>query len=244
MMKQIWNLGAMALVAATIVVGCSDSIVDSASTDAVATYDAYDATVLNETIMATYGEVPSTNEELMDSTRVDTTFCSGDSLRGDDHGGRGPGGRGPGGRGGHGGERGHGHDGGIGNIAPLGIRNYRAAASQLGLTAQQDSLFRQYLADLRSCAGDAAAAYRTAREAAFAPYKTNIDSIRAAVKAGTMTRDEAKVQLDSIRAQFEAVIAPLNEQLRAAVAACRSSFESSVESMLTEAQLQLWLTLK
>ena len=238
-MTQTWKLGVMALFAATIVVGCSDSIVDTANSDAAAKYDAYDATVLNETLMATYGEVPSNEQELMDSTRTDSTMCSGDSLRGGEAGGRGHGRHG-----GHRGGREHGRDGNIGNIAPLGIRNYRAAAAQLGLSATQDSLFRGYLADLRTCAEGAATAYRTAREAAFAPYKTTIDSIRAAVKAGTMTREEAKAQLDSIRTAFEAVVAPLNEQLRTEVAACRATFEAAVEAMLTAEQLQRWLTLK
>lgn len=254
MMKQIRNLGVMAIFAATMVVGCSDSVVDSASSgNTVATYDAYDATSLNETQMTTYSEVPSDAQELLDSNRVDTLWCSRDSLRGGEPGDdRGRGGRGgPGGRhdgrddhGRDGGVDDHGRDGGIGNIAPLGIRNYRSAASQLGLSAEQDSLFRIYLADLRSCAGDAATTYRTARQAAFAPYKPTIDSIRAAVKAGTMTRDAAKVQLDSIRTALEASIAPLNEALRASVTSCRATFEAAVEGMLTPAQLTLWASLK
>lgn len=236
MMKQIRNLGVVALLTIAIA-GCSDSIVDTADSDVIATYDAYDATLLSETLMATYGEVPSVEQALL-SDSTDTTMCSGDSMRGGERGGRGPGGRG-----GKHGPRDHGRDGGIGNIAPLGIKNYRAAASQLDLSAEQDSLFRLYLADLRSCAQDAAATYRTAREAAFAPYKESVDSIRAAVKAGTITHEAARTQLDSIRAAFEASIAPLNETLRAAVASCRSTFESRVEAMLTEAQHTLWLTL-
>jgi hypothetical protein len=241
MMKQIRNLGAMALLAATLVVGCSDSVIDTAGTDAAAAYDVYDAMLLDETQMTTYGEVPDNEQELMDSTRADSLMCSLDSLRGG-----GPGGKGRPGRGGHDG-RGHhgrGHGGSIDNIAPLGIRSYRAAASQFGLSAGQDSLFRVYLAALRDCAGSAATSYRAARQTAFAPYRTRIDSIRAAVKGGTITREEAKAQLDAIRAEFEAVIAPLNEQLRTEVSSCRSTFEAAVEAMLTAEQRDVWLTLK
>lgn len=235
MMKQIRNLGMVALLAVTIA-GCSDSLVDAADSDAVATYDAYDATLLSETLMTTYGEVPSVEQALLaDSTGTDSAGCSGDPMRRGE-----PGGRGHGKRGGHD----HGRDGGIGDITPLGIRNYRAIASRLGLSAAQDSLLRIYLADLRTCAEEPAAAYRTAREAVFAQYKPGVESIRAAVKAGTMTRDEAKAQLDSIRAAFEASIAPLNETLRAALASCRSTFDAAVEAMLTEQQHAIWLTLK
>lgn len=237
MMKQIRNLGVMALLAVAIV-GCSDSLTDAGDSELVATYDAYDATLLDETLMTTYDEVPSIEQALLaDSTGTDSTAC--DSLRGGERHGKGHGREG----GRHGG-RGRGHDGGIGDIAPLGIRNYRNAASQLGLSAEQDALFRTSMAGLRDCAGDAAATYRTAREAAIAPYKSSIDAIREAVKAGTMTREEAKTQLDSIRTAFEAAIAPLNEELRASVAACRSTFEAAVEAMLTAEQLALWQTLK
>ncbi|MBS1912827.1 MAG: hypothetical protein JST22_12635 [Bacteroidetes bacterium] len=236
MMKQIRNLGVVAFLM-IMIVGCSNSVVDPAGSNAAAKYDVYDATVVSETLLATYNEVPSVETALLaDSTTADSTACFRDSLRGGEPG------RGE--RGGRHDAREHGRDGGIGDIAPLGIRNYRAAAAQLGLSAAQDSTFRADLADLRTCAGDAAAGYRTSRATAFAQFKPAVDSIRAAVKAGTMTRDAAKVQLDSIRTAFEAAIAPLNDQLRTEVAACRSTFEAAVEAMLTPQQLQLWLTLK
>jgi hypothetical protein len=237
-MKQIRVLGAAVFLAATITVGCSDAVLDTTGTDAAATYD---ATLLDETLMTTYDEVP-TVEEALDSTRVDSAICSRDSLHGPGPRGKGPEGRG--GRGGRHDDRGHDRDGGIGDIAPLGIRNYRAAAAQLALSAAQDSLFRGYIVDLRTCAESAAAAYRTARDAAFAPYKSSIDSICAAVRAGTITRDAARTRLDSIRAAFEAAIAPLNEQFRTEVAACRATFDAAVEAMLTDEQRTLWLTLK
>ncbi|HVZ38704.1 MAG TPA: hypothetical protein VHI13_05470 [Candidatus Kapabacteria bacterium] len=235
MMKQIRNLGVVAFLM-IMIVGCSNSVVDSAGSNATAKYDAYDATVVSETLLATYDEVPSVETVLLaDSIAADSAACSHDSLRGGEPG--------RGGRAGHD-ARGHGRDGGIGEIAPLGIRNYRAAAAQLGLSAAQDSTLRADLADLRTCAGDAAASYRTARQTAFAQFKPAVDSIRAAVKAGTLTHDAARAQLDSIRTAFEAAIAPLNEQLRTEAAACRSTFETAVEAMLTPQQLQLWLTLK
>lgn len=238
MMKQIRNLGVMALLAVAIV-GCSDSLTDAGDSELVATYDAYDATLPDETLMTTYDEVPTIEQALLaDSTGADSAAC--DSLRGGERPGKGHGRE----RGHHGGRGGRGHEGGIGDITPLGIRSYRTAASQLGLSGEQDALFRTYISDLRECAGDAAATYRTAREAAIAPYKSAIDAIREAVKAGTMTREEAKTQLDSIRTAFEAAIAPLNEGLRASVAACRSTFEAAVEAMLTAEQLALWGTLK
>ncbi len=239
MMKQIRNLGVIALLAVAIV-GCSDSLTDAGDQELVAGYDAYDATLLDETLLTAYGEVPGIEQALLaDSTGADSALC--DSLRGGERPGKGHGRDGRrGGRPGHS----RGDDGGIGDIAPLGIRNYRTAAARLGLSGEQDALFRTAITDLRECAGDAATAYRTAREAAFAPYKSAVDAIREAVEAGTMTREEAKPQLDSIRTAFETAIAPLNEELRAAVAACRSTFEASVEAMLTAEQLALWGTLK
>ena len=244
MKANLLKLGVMMIASATLAVGCTDSVLDASDSDVAATYDAYDATLLDESLMVSVTEVPTVEQALLADSTADST-CA-DSLRmGGRRGGRDDGMRGgPGGRGGHRGGRGHGHDGGIGNIAPLGIRNYRAAAAQLGLSAAQDSLFRAYLADLRSCAEGPAATYRAAREAAFAPYKPTVDSIRAAVRAGTITHDEARTRLDAIRAEVETVIAPLNEELRTAVASCRATFEAAVAAMLTAEQLELWNTLK
>jgi hypothetical protein len=230
MKKHIWNLGASLVLASTLLVSCSDSVVDPSASDAVVAFDDYDATLVDETLLVKTAEVPTVDQALLENSYGDDS-CSGDREHAGHRGGR------------HDGRK-HGRHGGKGDIAPLGIRNYRQAASQLGLSAEQDSLLKGFLKDLRECAEAPAEAFRTARAAAFEPYRASVEEIRASVKAGTMTREDAKTALDSIRAEFETVIAPLKEELRAAVESCRTTFEAAFEATLTAEQMEKWLSIK
>jgi hypothetical protein len=130
--------------------------------------------------------------------------------------------------------------GGRRDFGRLGVVGYRHIFAELNLTPSQDSLLRVYLQDFRSCAQDDYATYNAARKQAFDSLKAAVDQIRAAVDAGTLTRDEAKAQIQTLVNAYRAQVEPLNAALKAAVDACRATFNTSFEAILTPGQLALW----
>ncbi len=267
MNKHTGRWSALLLLSAAIVAGCSDSVVDpttgttSSSTDAL-----YQAAYVNEAVLSDFSEIPTVDAALFDapdSTCPDSTGL--DSLHHPPRGGRDRHHRFPGDdtlRGGGppppppGGDtlRGGGppppppgdwrHRGGHDDFGPIGFRDYVRVIRQLNLTAEQDSLLRVYLGDLRDCAMTAAEGYQADRQAAFEQFKSVADQIHAAVQAGTVTREQARAVLDSAMADYRASVQPLNEAVRAAVDQCRTSFEDSFTAILTSDQLALWNSLK
>jgi hypothetical protein len=247
MFRNTLTLGAVIVAATSLVVGCSDSVVDPSGASASKVTE-YDAAFVAETALVDFSELP-TLDEALHSAVVDSSNC--DTMPGRrGHGHPGHGGRGPGGDslgdGGdsHRGPRGWHMRGGGRDFGPIGFRDYKHISKALGLSAEQDSLLKTYLADLRNCAKDAAAPYKEARKAAFESMKSQVEDVREAVEAGTMTEADAKAAVDAIRAEYRATIDPLNEQVRAAVDECRATFTTAFEAILTAEQLELWQTLK
>jgi uridine phosphorylase len=74
--------------------------------------------------------------------------------------------------------------------------------------------------------------------------KAELDAIRAAVKAGTMTREEAAAKSRAINERIRTATQEAEAQVRAAVKACMDTFFTSLESILTPEQLALWLEWK
>jgi uncharacterized membrane protein len=223
------------LVTSSVVVGCSDSIVAPASDPSSSPL--YSAAYVDETALADYSEMPSTDEALYSVVTDPADSSDADSTRPPHHDRDGRRGHHDEGREWH--ERGRGRD-----FGPIGFHDYRRVVARLKLSAEQDSLFRTYIADLRACAQDAAARYKEARKAAFDTMKTNVDSVRAALAAGTITETDARAAIVSILAEYRATVEPLNAQLRSAVDLCRTTFESSFEAILTAEQLAIWSTMK
>lgn len=117
-----------------------------------------------------------------------------------------------------------------------------AQMTQLKLLMEQSGLatraandaYRAALAPIRAKDSAAMAAYREATKgtqeqlkAMQAKYRQMSSEIMAQVKAGTITRDEAKLKLADLRAQFEAESKELRSKLEAARAQLRADLAST-----------------
>jgi hypothetical protein len=233
MIKQMFALGSALVLSSFLYIGCADSVVDSST--ATATTDPYMLLKVNDTEVNDFSEVPVFSEVCPNDSSADSNRHADDSAHMDGHRG-GPHGN-DGGKG-HGREwmgRGEGRD--FGRLANLG---YRHIFQQLNLTPAQDSALKIYVHEFRGCAKSDYETYNAARKQAFDSLKNAIDEIRAAVDAGTLTRDIAKAQIQALVDTYRAEIAPLNATLKAAVAACRATFDTNFAAILTPEQLAIW----
>ena len=111
---------------------------------------------------------------------------------------------------------------------------------QLGLSAEQDSLIRLCFAAQRECKTGAEAAYMAARRPLCDSLQATLRGIRAAVEAGTITRQEASAQLRAADQAYRASVASIEAAYRAALDACQQDFDACVRSHLTPDQAQTW----
>lgn len=228
--------GSFAL-AVVALAGCQDSAVDATTATLLDKYSAYDIDTQTlaigeiatlDRLLKTGGEIPT-----YDSTLApDSSSCGsrgGDGVFRQD--GRG------GGRGGHG--RGHEARGrrGLGELIP---RSYRRAIDSLNLTAEQDSLVALCFADARECGLSAQQAFLTARRAIDSAMRPQLDSIRALVQDGTMTREEARTAIEEIKASYASQVEEMNASFKASIESCRASLDGCIRGHLTEDQLVIW----
>lgn len=219
--------------------GCADSTLDAGTTAVMEKYSAYsvNAQTLStgtiaslDRILAVGGEIPTYDSTLSPDS---TTTGSNDD---DDDGGFSGSGRHHGGR--------ACADGssvpGLGELIPV---SYTAAIDSLGLTAEQDTLVTLCFEQARACGLDARMNFLAVRRAIDVAMRPSLDSIRALVQAGTMTRDEAVTAIDAIRATYATQVSEMNAAYVSSVASCRSSLDSCIRGHLTADQLIIWIRL-
>lgn len=226
---------ALALVA---LAGCNDAAVDASSTTALDKYSAYeiDTRTLStgeiaslDHILAVGGEIPAYDSTLTPDSSTCGSRDGRDMFRME--GGR------DGGHGRHG--RGHGAGGrrGLGELIP---RSYRHAIDSLNLTAEQDTLIKLCFEQARACGLDAQQNFLISRRAIDSAMRPSLDSIRALVQAGTMTREDAHTAIDAIRATYATQVQEMNATFTASIASCRATLDSCIRGHLTEDQLVIW----
>lgn len=114
----------------------------------------------------------------------------------------------------------------------------------LKLTPEQMSKLREFSMTQRDCEKAAREQFRAILEPLRKAQQAEIEAIRAAVKAGTMTREEAAAKSKAINERIRTASQEAEAQVRAAVKACMDTFFTSLESILTREQLALWLEWK
>jgi hypothetical protein len=114
----------------------------------------------------------------------------------------------------------------------------------LKLTPEQMGKLREFSMTQRDCEKAAREQFRAALEPLRKAQQAELDAIRAAVKAGTMTREEAAAKSRAINERIRTATQEAEAQVRAAVKACMDTFFTSLESILTPEQLALWLEWK
>jgi hypothetical protein len=227
---------ALALVA---VVGCTDSAVDTGTATALEKYSAYDVNVQTLSI----GEIASVDRILevgaefpayASTLAPDSSSCGSRGADGEFKADKGRGGKGQG--------RGHGHGPkgrlGLGELIP---KSFRRAIDSLNLTAEQDSAISLCFRQARQCGIDAQQTFLTERRSIDSAMRPSLDSIRTLVKAGTMTKEEARTAIGEIKAQYASRVQEMNTTFKASLASCRSSLDGCIRGNLTEDQLVIWI---
>ena len=213
-------------------VGCSDNSITGSTDQQTTSSDPYEYLKVDPAEFTDFSEIPTADQVFTEEYFAVVHHDSSDTNHGrpphaDPFHGRGPG-RGPG-------DNGHGRD-----FGGLKRGSYERIIAQLGLTAEQLASVRLCFVAKRTCDSTSAAEYRAARKAAMDEMHASMGDIRAQVEAGTMTKEEARAAIAELQHSYRAEVQELLTTLKAAMDACRASFESCVEAVLTADQLAIW----
>ncbi|MFZ9977748.1 MAG: Spy/CpxP family protein refolding chaperone [Candidatus Kapaibacteriota bacterium] len=110
----------------------------------------------------------------------------------------------------------------------------------LKLTPEQNAKLREFMMAQRDCEKAARDQFRTALEPLRRAQKAAMDAIRADLKAGTITREEANAKVKALNERMKNATQEAEAQVRAAVKACMDTFFTNLESILSPEQLALW----
>ena len=113
---------------------------------------------------------------------------------------------------------------------------------QLGLDDAQKELLQGFMFDYRICIRESVMDLREAEQALMAPFNERRREIFAAYKNGDITREEAMLQLQTLREEIKAALEENDFRLQAceAMKECQKAFFESIRSMLTEEQQVIW----
>jgi Spy/CpxP family protein refolding chaperone len=110
----------------------------------------------------------------------------------------------------------------------------------LKLTPEQSAKLREFSMAQRDCEKTARTQFNTIVEPLRREQKAAMDAIRADLKAGTITREEANARVKALNERMKNATQAAEAQVRAAVKACMDTFFANLESILTPEQLALW----
>lgn len=125
------------------------------------------------------------------------------------------------------------------NDRPVPV-NLQRIIRQLNLTPAQDSLVRLCFVAHRDCMESAAQTYRTARTEAFERYQAALREIQRKLKAGEITREEARASIQTLNRAYRQQVAELEATYKRAAARCHEELKSCVAGHLTAEQLVIW----
>lgn len=110
----------------------------------------------------------------------------------------------------------------------------------LKLTPEQNAQLREFMMAQRECEKSARDQFRTVLEPLRKEQKAEMDAIRADLKAGTITREEANAKVRALNERMKNATQRAEAQVREAVKACMDRFFARLESILSPEQLALW----
>ncbi|MGA1413976.1 MAG: hypothetical protein ACO323_02850, partial [Candidatus Kapaibacteriota bacterium] len=114
----------------------------------------------------------------------------------------------------------------------------------LKLTPEQSAKLREFSVAQRDCEKAAREQFRSVIEPLRKTQQSEMDAIRADLRAGTITREEAAAKVKALNERMRAATQTAEAQVRAAVKACMDAFFSSFESIMTPEQLAMWMEWK
>lgn len=118
--------------------------------------------------------------------------------------------------------------------------SYIHKIKQLDLTDDQKAQIKLCFVDHRSCVKDAATTYRDARAALFSALKEELVALRQQVIDGTLTKEEARGEMEDLVAAYREDVKPYADAFRESVKSCTDAFRECVGSVLTAEQLAAW----
>jgi Spy/CpxP family protein refolding chaperone len=114
----------------------------------------------------------------------------------------------------------------------------------LKLTAEQIAKLREFMTANRDCEKAARDQFRATIEPIRQRQKTAIDAIKEQVKAGTLTKADARTQIEALNASLKPAVQAAEAAMKAVLEACRASLMANIESILTPEQLVIWMQWK
>ena len=255
-MKNLFPLGACVALFMGFIVGCQDSVVDTAQSA-----DPYAAYAVDMAAMTDFSEMPSVDDALFSVDGDDPRDSSDGGHHGggrdsidnhggrdsiDNHGGRDTanhGGGHPGGRDSANRVDNHGRGSHHGNGLAWGRlenRSYARILNRLDLTADQTTAIQLCFTDFRACAQSGSEAYRTARQEKHDALEAATEQVKADLEAGTITTDEARTAIRALLTTYRTEVEALNTTFKASVQSCQDALDTCIEGHLTADQLVIW----
>lgn len=114
----------------------------------------------------------------------------------------------------------------------------------LKLTVEQATKLRELSKAQIDCEKAARDQFRTILDPLRKAQQAEMNAIRADVKAGTITREEAAARIKALNDRMRAATQEAEAQVRAALKSCMDTFFAGIEAMLTPEQLTLWMQWK
>ena len=114
----------------------------------------------------------------------------------------------------------------------------------LKLTPEQSAKLREFSKAQIDCERAAREQFRSVIEPLRKAQQAEMDAIRADLRAGKITREEAAAKSRALNERMRAATQAAEAQVRAAVKACMDTFFASFESIMTPEQLALWMEWK
>lgn len=114
----------------------------------------------------------------------------------------------------------------------------------LKLTAEQIAKLREFMTANIDCEKAARDQFRATIEPIRQQQKTAIDAIKEQVKAGTLTKADARTQIEALNSSLKPAVQAAEAAMKAALESCRASLMANIESILTPEQLVIWMQWK
>lgn len=122
-----------------------------------------------------------------------------------------------------------------------GVRGF-AILGCLELTADQKTAIATLLRDHQDCTKSVMDSLRSSEKPLVEAARAAQKAVRDQLKAGTITRDEARAQLAQIKADLKAQLEsnPVREWARQALENCRQELYAQIRALLTAEQQVIW----
>ncbi len=111
----------------------------------------------------------------------------------------------------------------------------------LALTATEKLQIDTAMMHFRACSKESVDSFRTQLKPFRAEFRAKRLSILADLDSGKITRDSARLLLDSAIVKYEAQTQLLRTSFVAELAVCRTTLDVDIKAILTPAQYQIWV---